>query len=383
MAQDDIAVAPAEDSGDSAIAPDAEPGARARSRLVGDMPDHVGQRYFIEERGLRREQRLFETAHDAAPTIRDLGHRLIVATESAAVVRDLLDIAQHRGWARIDVSGSDRFHRMVEQEAREHGVDVAHPRSHDGRSAVNGTHSSQRKPVEKQRSPGDFRAGVTGIILETGEAPFNGRPGQRPSPYIDLQLGDGRIRRAWGAGLPAALARERIEVGDSILLREDGTERAEGSKRPRKRWVADRQAEQGREKPAAPVEREEAAPKARDRSGSLPLSERFRRGSPRERADDPDLRAAQSQLIAARALASAYLAHNPVSAALVASRLEGMIASSLDKGRRFSVARTRERADGRHELVLERGTDRDRPVSAAKAERHPEITKVRDRGRRR
>ncbi|WP_340318124.1 LPD7 domain-containing protein [Rhizorhabdus argentea] len=383
MAQDDIAAASAEEGGDNAITPEAEPSARARSRTVGDMPDHVGQRYFIEERGLRREQRLFETAHDAAPTIRDLGHRLIVATESAAVVRDLLDIAQHRGWVRIEVSGSDRFRRMVEQEAREHGVEVARPLSPDRRSPANGKNQAPRKPAERQKSPGDFRTGVAGIVLETGEAPFNGRPGQRPSPYVDLQLGDGRIRRAWGTGLPAALAREQIEIGETILLREDGTERAEGSKRPRKRWVAERQAEKIREKPPEPVEREEAAPQGRGRSGLL-LGERFRRGSPRERAEDPDLRAAQSQLIAARALASAYLVHNPLAAALVASRLEGMIASSLDKGGRFSIARTRERGDGRHELVLDRGIERDRPISSKpSAERHPEITKVRDRSRRR
>lgn len=381
MPQDDIAAASAEDSGDNAIMPEAEP-AKARSRTVGDMPDHVGQRYFIEERGLRREQRLFESAHDAAPTIRDLGRRLVVATESKAVVRDLLDIAKHRGWGTIHITGSDRFRRMVEQEAREHGVAVTRSRSLDRHSPSDAKRQAPAKSAETQRPSGDFRTGVTGRVVETGEAPFNGRPGQRPSPYVDLQLGDGRIRRAWGAGLPAALARGRIEVGDKILLREDGTERAEGSKRPRKRWVAERQPELGREK-SAPVEREEAAPKERDRSG-LSLGERFRRGSPRERAEDPDLRAAQSQLVAARALASAYLVHNPVAAALVASRLEGMIASSLDRSGRFSIARIRERGDGRHELVLDRGSETDRPTSTKpRVERHPEITKVRDRARRR
>ena len=81
---------------------------------------------------------------------------------------------------------------------------------------------------------------MTGVVVDIGEAPFNGRPGQRPSPYVDMKLGDGRVRRAWGAGLPAAFAREQIEIGETILLREDGSERGEGSKRPRKRWVAER-----------------------------------------------------------------------------------------------------------------------------------------------
>ena len=60
-----------------------------------------------------------------------------------------------------------------------------------------------------------------------------------------------------------------------------------------------------------------------------------------------------------------------------------MIASWLDKGGRFAVARTRERSDGRHELVLDRGPGPDRPIATnPRAEWHPEITKVRDRGRR-
>ena len=367
----------------NAVTPgETEAGNRRRSRLVGDTPDQISQRYYVEERGLRREQRLFENAHDAAPTIRDLGGRLIAASESAAVVRDLIEIARHRGWENIHATGSERFRRMIEYQAREHGIDVARPLSPDRERVTGGPTPRPSATTGRDRTSGDFRSGVTGIVIETGEAPFNGRPGQRPSPYIDLKLADGRTRRAWGAGLPAALAREQIEVGEMILLREDGTERAEGSKRSRKRWTAERQTERGRGTQSVPREpdKPEGPPGVEPR---LSLGERFRRGSARERADDPDLRAAQSQLVAAKALASAYFAHNPVAAALVATRLEGMIASSLDKGGRFGIAKTRERSDGRHELVLSAEGDRRRADSPPKRDRHPEITKVRDRGRRR
>lgn len=371
------------DNDGNAIGLETKGEAKARSRLVGDLPDGVGQRYFIEERGLRREQRLFENAHDDAPTIRDLGARLIAASESTAVVRDLIDIARHRGWETIDVSGTDRFRRLVEQEARDHGIEVSRPLS-TARQPPRPSAPPPRAGTAGDRSPGDFRVGVTGVVVEIGEAPFNGRSGQRPSPYVDLKLDNGRIRRAWGAGLPAALAREQIEIGETILLRQNGSERGEGSKRPRKRWLAERQNERERaaDRKIGSAPKPPAAPG--DDRGRLSLGDRFRRSSPRERAEDPDLRAAQSQLVAAKALASAYFLQNPVAAALVAARVEGMIASSLDKGGRFGVARTRERGDGRQELVLDRSAERQRsPASSAKTDKHPEITKVRDRGRRR
>lgn len=362
-----------------------QPSEVRRSRTLGDMPDHVGRRYFVEERGPRREYRLFEHAHDPAPVIRDRGHRLIVAGESAAVVRDLIDIARHRGWEKIDVSGSERFRRMVEQEARRHGIDVTRPRSPVPRAADDPKRTPAERVVRKERASGDFRTGVVGVVMETGEAAFDGRPGKLLSPYVDVKLSDGRIRRAWGAGLPAALARAKIGVGETILLRQDGTEYAEGSKRSRKRWTAERQPARQPDRPPDHADRpNEAPPRARDRGDNLSLGERFRRSSPRERSDDPELRAAQSQYIAAKALVSAYLVNNPVAAALVASRLEAMIATSLDRGGRFEIARTRERKDGRLELALDRASEpKLRVVTKKQSERHPKITKVRDRGHRR
>lgn len=51
-----------------------------------------------------------------------------------------------------------------------------------------------------------------------------------------------------------------------------------------------------------------------------PLGNRFRRPDDKGRARDPDLKAAQSQLIAAKSLAAAYFAHDPVAAAAVGAK---------------------------------------------------------------
>lgn len=352
--------------------------AHRRSRKVGDVPERVGQRYFVEERGLRREQRMFENPHDDAPTIRDLGNRLITIGESIATVRDLLDIAAHRQWDTVKVSGSDRFRRMVIQEARDRGIDVEGAQG----PVRNPTKTDRSAPALEVETPArrpsaDFRRGVRGVVLESGEAVFEGQPGRRPSPFVDIRLADGRVRRAWGAGIPAALDRENISVGDEILLKQGETVRGD-RKRSRREWSAER------------LDRDQGAPTRSPGHATAPekerlsLGERFRRASPRERAEDKDLRAAQSQLVAAKLLAAAYFAHNPAAASLVTGRLQAAIAASLDKGQRFRMARTRPGADGQLELAIDPGREKSGGSRSAKTlSKHPEITKVRDRGRRR
>src|SRR3546814_17717989 len=50
--------------------------------------------------------------------------RLVTATESQEVVKDLVAIAQHRNWDRIHVTGSEEFRRSVWIEASQKGLEV-------------------------------------------------------------------------------------------------------------------------------------------------------------------------------------------------------------------------------------------------------------------
>ena len=76
------------------------------------------------------------------------------------------------------------------------------------------------------RRPGkvDHAQGVTGELVEKGEAGFGDDPDAKPTPYADVKTPDGVIHRLWGVALPQAIARAGAETGDTVSLRRSGTE---------------------------------------------------------------------------------------------------------------------------------------------------------------
>lgn len=71
----------------------------------------------------------------------------------------------------------------------------------------------------------DHAAGVTGQLVETGEAKF--RPNDedaKESPYADVKTDDGVVHRVWGVSLPKALKEGGVETGGTLTLRKDGVE---------------------------------------------------------------------------------------------------------------------------------------------------------------
>ncbi|AGS26458.1 Ti-type conjugative transfer relaxase TraA [Rhizobium etli] len=82
------------------------------------------------------------------------------------------------------------------------------------------------KPEWGRKPRVDHAAGVTGELVETGEAKF--RPDDEDaddSPYADLRTDDGVVHRLWGVSLPKALEDAGILEGDTVTLRKDGIER--------------------------------------------------------------------------------------------------------------------------------------------------------------
>ncbi|MBY5410095.1 Ti-type conjugative transfer relaxase TraA [Rhizobium leguminosarum] len=72
----------------------------------------------------------------------------------------------------------------------------------------------------------DHAAGVTGELVETGQAKF--RPNDEDaddSPYADVKADDGTVHRLWGVSLPKALEERGVSKGDTVTLRKDGVEK--------------------------------------------------------------------------------------------------------------------------------------------------------------
>jgi hypothetical protein len=83
-------------------------GARTPGAL-GDVPERLRRRYFTEERA--REHRFYVDAQVKTPVFLDRGRKLIAPRSDPNAVRDIVAIAQHRGWSLIEVRGSPGFRR--------------------------------------------------------------------------------------------------------------------------------------------------------------------------------------------------------------------------------------------------------------------------------
>ena len=93
------------------------------SRRAGDVPDEIRRRYLTEERagpGIG----FYRDARDPVAAFRDHGGRLATDRSDPHVVRDLVAIAQHRGWTTISVRGQTEFRREVYLLARAAGLEV-------------------------------------------------------------------------------------------------------------------------------------------------------------------------------------------------------------------------------------------------------------------
>ncbi|CAN7620846.1 DNA primase [Phenylobacterium sp. LjRoot219] len=348
--------------------------ARSLSTARGDLPEALKRRYFSEDG--RTVTAFFSGPGAKTPAFRDHGARLSTHDVDPNTIRDMVAIAAHRGWRTLQVRGDDDFRREVWMEARAAGLQVRgyRPRQRDEQELeVRLGGANQRtispaegrdKPPEATRRPvqsppdaarADFDAGVRGVLLEAGEAPYRRRPGQPLTPFVRLDRGADGALDVWGVGLPDALARSGARPGDQVLVRRDGVDRVQKTIE-----VKDsRTGETTRQRRETP------------RNRWTILAERFREASPAEAARDPELKAALSQLAVARTVIEASL-RDPERQARVYSDAKAQVSAKLAEGRRFREARVQETTAERPAPALRR-TDR----NAAEVEPGPERTRRR------
>jgi hypothetical protein len=322
----------------------------------GDVPDGVKRRYLSEEPQFAPEVRFFTDATGKEAAFRDTGDKLVARQTNAEVIKDLVAIAQHRGWSAIDVRGEEAFQRAVWMEARTEGLEVRgyKPTERDlqelerhlsARDTNSVAPARDRAPQPEAGRPGasapdavtaarpaqerlDYDKGVSGKLLESGEAPYRHRSGQELTPFVRVELASGRQVEVWGVGLPAALEKSGAAIGDEITLRRDGVERVIRTLEVRDKASGELSLQQ-REVP---------------RNKWTIDADRFRSASPADAAKDPALQAAQSRLAVVSAVVKDRHADPAVQDRLIAGARE-KIADHLERGGRFEAAKVREAAD--------------------------------------
>jgi hypothetical protein len=96
---------------------------RGRSSQLGDIPDGLSRRYFLDGRGAGGLGYYVDATIDQ-PAFRDRGDRLTSTRNDPHAIRDMTRIAAHRGWEIILFRGTPEFRREAWLAGRIAGLDV-------------------------------------------------------------------------------------------------------------------------------------------------------------------------------------------------------------------------------------------------------------------
>jgi len=152
----------------------------------------------------------------------DRGTRLTAETENIEVIRNLVRIAQARGWEALRVTGTESFRGKVWREAALHAIAVRGydpseiERAQLARERAGGGEGALRsEPIG--RAAGAAPDLTFGSLIETGWAPYQFRDKARESPYLRIATDHGE-RVLWGVDFPRALAEAQTQPqpGDRI-----------------------------------------------------------------------------------------------------------------------------------------------------------------------
>lgn len=173
---------------------------------------------------------------DGARAFTDRGVKLSTPSENTQVIRDLVAIAQSRGWQRVTVSGSERFRKEAWGAAREAGLTVkgyrasaldearvvrrlARDRDAPASSAITDrqhTSLSQDARVPASGMPRQHR----GRLIDHGVAAYQHDPHEPMSYFVKIETERGE-KEIWGVDLERAFRESlsRPKMGDDIVLR--------------------------------------------------------------------------------------------------------------------------------------------------------------------
>ncbi|KAB0567242.1 LPD7 domain-containing protein [Brucella pituitosa] len=234
-----------------------------QAEMDRSFPIEITRRYYIrEDHG--GTQRVFADSKGEREVFQDNGEKLRAKSFDAQGVRLMIETAAHRGWTSIEITGSKEFRRETWLEGQAHGISVKgyQPTELDWQDlarreqsylrneivpiegrALEAAHRDQEQSAGSDRSIKvdreqqnadnsgaphsktiDYKEGVQGILVETGEKAYQDDEKNEPSPFVVIETANGS-RTVWGVGLPDALHRAGADIGDEIQLRSTGTER--------------------------------------------------------------------------------------------------------------------------------------------------------------
>ncbi|HEX3365000.1 LPD7 domain-containing protein [Phenylobacterium sp.] len=204
------------------------PDGSARSTDVGDVPDALRRRYLTKRARWGGGLAYYADATIVAPSFRDRGRELVAIRSDPNTVRDLVAIAEHRGWMRAQVRGAAGFRRQVWLAGRIAGLEVDGYRPterdrqdlarHLERRTRRHNPAPARAPApETSRPQGRPAATAAGPTAEDWQdlarrlAARTGRPGP------DLAQAPGTVQRRGRQKMEAPGPSERMRIVETVL----------------------------------------------------------------------------------------------------------------------------------------------------------------------
>ncbi len=288
-------------SGEDSAAKSAPSDKQSSATVEDALPDRIRRKYYVVANefgkdGPDGEARLYADQRGEYLAFKVTEDRLVTRLAAAEVIRDMVSVAQHRDWEALNVRGSAEFRREAWLEAGARGIEVQgyQPTEIDRQTLADRREvwdrSHLRNPEIEARSVSDrgeradrfdYDKGISGRLIEVSQAPYLNRTDAETSTYVAIELDNGRRHQVWGVGLEKATADSNAQPGDRVNLRRDGVE-------PVTKEIKVIDAVNGR----AQIERRQV-PRNRWRV----TAEKFRTADRQTVARDPDLVAAQSQMV--------------------------------------------------------------------------------------
>ncbi|WP_120632548.1 LPD7 domain-containing protein [Ruegeria sp. EL01] len=234
---------------DSVAEPDTpQPGKSPDERFA--LPASFQERFILTKEQDRQE--LFRSYDDTRPAISDRGDSLRTKNADRGTAMDMIELAAHRSWSSMKVTGPEEFRREMWIEGTAQGIRVQGYRPNDKdraeadrRAELIGERSIERTDRERHATgepntgvrPGaqrhgaensnvvpmiDYQQGLKGKITGIGDAPYRDREGATPTPFVSLELADGRPHKLWGVGLPDMIDKHDLSVGDHATIYDNG-----------------------------------------------------------------------------------------------------------------------------------------------------------------
>lgn len=221
-----------------------KPGPETRQTPEEPLPERLRRRYLVDQQGDTANLYLDRDAvAKKVPSIVDRGDTLGTKLGHKDIVRDIIDIAEHRRWSQIAVKGTDEFRREAWLEAASRGMEVrgykpsdidrqelqrrldARPQLSVERVADPEAPAQSRarpRPDEPAPAmPGRAKASLpagAGELLEHGAAPYRFDPKNDRSYFAKIRAEDGTEHVSWGKHIQRALTDAGAKPGDIITL---------------------------------------------------------------------------------------------------------------------------------------------------------------------